>query len=202
MGWVILEKNNCELRMILLKSCPKCVGDLIQVIDIHGDYLDCIQCGYIVNGISASNVYRSPNGMDETEDNQAPKHDLSMQISGFLDGRVEGATSNTIKQQVGLYDGVIDEILSRMVEHGYVSKTTKRNRTSYDLFSIEPKGSTVFVENNAMIAALEKQDDTDRDEETQQFDTYEFVDSYDEPIAFGIYASENSEIFMVVSDMC
>ena len=33
--------------MMYLKECPKCQGDLYLGEDIHGQYLSCIQCGYL-----------------------------------------------------------------------------------------------------------------------------------------------------------
>ena len=34
--------------MILFKSCPKCTtGDLIKSRDMFGDYVECIQCGFM-----------------------------------------------------------------------------------------------------------------------------------------------------------
>lgn len=32
--------------MLLLKSCPKCKGDLLLRNDFDGFFLSCIQCGY------------------------------------------------------------------------------------------------------------------------------------------------------------
>ena len=33
--------------MMYLKQCPKCHGDLVLGEDIHGQYISCIQCGYL-----------------------------------------------------------------------------------------------------------------------------------------------------------
>ena len=33
--------------MMYLKECPKCHGDLLLSEDIHGQYVSCIQCGYL-----------------------------------------------------------------------------------------------------------------------------------------------------------
>ena len=33
--------------MMYLKECPKCHGDLYLGEDIHGQYVSCIQCGYL-----------------------------------------------------------------------------------------------------------------------------------------------------------
>ncbi len=33
--------------MMYLKQCPKCHGDLIAGGDMHGEYVSCIQCGYM-----------------------------------------------------------------------------------------------------------------------------------------------------------
>ena len=32
--------------MLLLKSCPKCHGDIVEERDRCGSYTQCIQCGY------------------------------------------------------------------------------------------------------------------------------------------------------------
>ena len=31
-----------------LKECPRCHGDLREESDIHGKYVACVQCGYIL----------------------------------------------------------------------------------------------------------------------------------------------------------
>ena len=33
--------------MVILKACPRCLGDLNSDRDIYGEYLECVQCGYI-----------------------------------------------------------------------------------------------------------------------------------------------------------
>ncbi|MCH8801230.1 MAG: hypothetical protein IH963_10005 [Chloroflexi bacterium] len=33
--------------MMYLKECPKCHGDLVAGGDRYGEYLSCIQCGYM-----------------------------------------------------------------------------------------------------------------------------------------------------------
>ena len=35
------------MEMIRFKACPKCGGDLYVNKDIHGDFLNCLQCGYL-----------------------------------------------------------------------------------------------------------------------------------------------------------
>jgi ribosomal protein S27AE len=32
-----------------LKECPRCKGDLKAESDIHGNYIACVQCGYILS---------------------------------------------------------------------------------------------------------------------------------------------------------
>ena len=31
-----------------LKRCPRCQGDLREESDVHGGYIACVQCGYIL----------------------------------------------------------------------------------------------------------------------------------------------------------
>ena len=33
--------------MMFLKGCPKCSGDMLLNRDIHGQYVACLQCGYL-----------------------------------------------------------------------------------------------------------------------------------------------------------
>ena len=37
--------------MILLKSCPRCGGDLHYNRDMFGQYFACIQCGYYLTDV-------------------------------------------------------------------------------------------------------------------------------------------------------
>ena len=34
------------MAVIKFKGCPKCRGDLYLAVDIYGEYLNCLQCGY------------------------------------------------------------------------------------------------------------------------------------------------------------
>lgn len=36
-------------RTIYLKQCPRCKGDLSASRDQYGDYLHCLQCGYMAD---------------------------------------------------------------------------------------------------------------------------------------------------------
>ena len=33
--------------MLELKSCPRCLGDMLSNRDMYGDYKQCIQCGFL-----------------------------------------------------------------------------------------------------------------------------------------------------------
>ena len=33
--------------MMYLRECPKCNGDLNAGEDVHGEYVSCMQCGYL-----------------------------------------------------------------------------------------------------------------------------------------------------------
>ncbi len=35
--------------MILFKACKRCSGDLYDAADIYGPYLECIQCGHMID---------------------------------------------------------------------------------------------------------------------------------------------------------
>ncbi len=35
--------------MIKFKLCPRCKGDLLLGEDLYGEYLTCIQCGYLMD---------------------------------------------------------------------------------------------------------------------------------------------------------
>jgi hypothetical protein len=35
--------------MLLLKACPRCNGDLTLERDAHTTYLECVQCGHVVD---------------------------------------------------------------------------------------------------------------------------------------------------------
>jgi len=37
-----------EVEMLIrLKSCPRCNGDMFYECDQHGEFLECLQCGYL-----------------------------------------------------------------------------------------------------------------------------------------------------------
>ena len=33
--------------MLQLKGCPRCAGDLHSNQDLYGNYVECLQCGYM-----------------------------------------------------------------------------------------------------------------------------------------------------------
>lgn len=41
--------------MVLFKSCPKCeTGDLMKSEDMFGEYVECLQCGFVKDLSNAS----------------------------------------------------------------------------------------------------------------------------------------------------
>ena len=53
--------------MLMLKSCPRCGGDLHINRDIYGDYRECLQCGLMEDienprGIFAAAVAKTNKG--------------------------------------------------------------------------------------------------------------------------------------------
>lgn len=49
--------------MLLLKSCPKCKGDVLLRNDFDGFFVSCIQCGY-AKDIQKSTVEKSKAGKE------------------------------------------------------------------------------------------------------------------------------------------
>jgi hypothetical protein len=35
--------------MLYLKSCPRCHGDIKLEADVYGQYLECLQCGFLIS---------------------------------------------------------------------------------------------------------------------------------------------------------
>ena len=35
--------------MIIFKGCPRCRGDIMLERDVYGDYLECLQCGNVID---------------------------------------------------------------------------------------------------------------------------------------------------------
>ena len=36
-----------RIDMLEIKSCPRCLGDLLTNRDMYGDYKQCLQCGFL-----------------------------------------------------------------------------------------------------------------------------------------------------------
>ena len=47
MGGQELGSSEGGWMMIKLKACPKCHGDLYLERDQYGNYMSCLQCGYL-----------------------------------------------------------------------------------------------------------------------------------------------------------
>lgn len=39
------------MRNLYFKACPKCRGDLQRVRDVYGEYLECLQCGLLMEAV-------------------------------------------------------------------------------------------------------------------------------------------------------
>lgn len=35
--------------MMMLKACQRCSGDLLETSDMYGRYVQCIQCGHVID---------------------------------------------------------------------------------------------------------------------------------------------------------
>ncbi len=38
--------------MLYLKACPRCRGDVKYERDVYGRFLECLQCGFLINSKS------------------------------------------------------------------------------------------------------------------------------------------------------
>ena len=48
--------------MIQFKACERCKGDMMRVRDMYGDYVQCLQCGYVENIQSERAHFEVPKG--------------------------------------------------------------------------------------------------------------------------------------------
>lgn len=44
-------------RIVFLKSCPRCKGDVHASQDMYGDYQECLQCGFMAD-VPTSNAFK------------------------------------------------------------------------------------------------------------------------------------------------
>ena len=59
--------------MLEIKSCPRCLGDMLTSRDMYGDYKQCLQCGFLrdVEAPIKPAVFRSYAGDSEEENDAA-----------------------------------------------------------------------------------------------------------------------------------
>ena len=53
------------IRMVKLKGCPRCAGDLYLVEDRFGKYLSCLQCGYLRDVEKGPELRQDPEVVEE-----------------------------------------------------------------------------------------------------------------------------------------
>ena len=51
--------------MIRFKACPKCAGDLYVNKDVQGNFLNCLQCGYLKDIKEAAETLSKPVTVEE-----------------------------------------------------------------------------------------------------------------------------------------
>lgn len=52
-------------RMILLKECPRCEGDMEESSDRYGPYRQCLQCGHLIDEAQQSDSVREAKEKDK-----------------------------------------------------------------------------------------------------------------------------------------
>ena len=52
--------------MLYLKACPRCRGDVKFADDQYGKYLECLQCGFIVDGSDSKSGARAQESVAAT----------------------------------------------------------------------------------------------------------------------------------------
>ena len=59
--------------MLEIKSCPRCLGDMLTNRDMYGDYKQCLQCGFLrdLEPPAKVGVQRSYTDDPEQEDDAA-----------------------------------------------------------------------------------------------------------------------------------
>jgi DNA-directed RNA polymerase subunit M/transcription elongation factor TFIIS len=45
--------------MLQLKACPRCAGDMHTSQDLYGNYIECLQCGYMKDLPGPSELLKS-----------------------------------------------------------------------------------------------------------------------------------------------
>ena len=50
-----------EKRVLYLKACPRCGGDVHTNRDLYGPYKECLQCGHMVDLARANNYGSATN---------------------------------------------------------------------------------------------------------------------------------------------
>ena len=43
------DYSEVKVTMLVLKSCPRCRGDMNTNKDMYGEYKECLQCGHMVD---------------------------------------------------------------------------------------------------------------------------------------------------------
>jgi len=51
--------------MIRFKACPKCAGDLYVNKDMYGQFLNCLQCGYLKDLTDEAETLSKPVTVEE-----------------------------------------------------------------------------------------------------------------------------------------
>jgi hypothetical protein len=66
--------------MLLLKGCPRCQGDLTLEHDGKTTYLECVQCGHIINRVQerAMGLRTTNHGLLHVPQEAARKHETTV----------------------------------------------------------------------------------------------------------------------------
>ncbi len=61
-------------KIVWLKACPRCSGDLYESVDIYGNYVECLLCSHILKPSEELHLKRSSTAMAQT-----PRHAAAAQ---------------------------------------------------------------------------------------------------------------------------
>ena len=165
---------------IYFKACPRCNGDIVDLSDMHGDYLDCLQCGY-----------NPPIILDERRKNNGISIDghvealWSLQLNGIISKAALSGDPNTT---------FLEERLENMAKYGYVEMSSyKENGKKEMYFKLEEKGKVVINAYRSLVRNVLKRQKTNGSR-TSPISSYELVDEDGKLTLIGTYFGQRSPI--------
>lgn len=166
---------------IYFKACPRCHGDVAELSDIYGAYLDCLQCGSTPLQLVVNRLNTKSSGISI---------DAHIETLWMLDGK---GKMSAFSSDGLVKDKSLEKRLKAMGQHGYVAVALSNGKAyapENENYGITSKGREALGAYKVFVKKIREHPES----KNAEVSSYELVDEDGNLTLIGEYAIRTSKV--------